>query len=561
MARALSTAPLTGGALQATILELIATGSSADQVLRQTCTLIEQSRPDTICCALFLDPSSGLLGDAVAPSLSHAARTALEGLPCAPDTGSCGTAAYTDTAVLVSDTRTDRRWQKDFLQSFAVRNDIRSCWSIPFRDVHGTVLGTFAISGTRPGPPDEDDLHVLRTASHLAGIAVQQTRTAAHLQEVKEAALKHGCHRDDMSHIAAAIAHDFNHLLSIIKALTRLALDELPADAPGNPDLQRVLQATDSASDLTQQLRSLAQGEALEREPIELCTVLRETTELIDRTMLENIELSVEIRVPEVWVMASRIALEQLILNLAVNAREAMPTGGHLDFLVDIDEATGTALLKISDTGTGLDADAQDHIFDPYFTTKSEGTGLGLATCTAIATRLRGTLTYDETYELGASFDVRLPTHSRPLREVGPEVPSPSTCAARVGRVLIVDDAPTLRSVASRVLRRAGHTPLEAGSAADALAILESDPGVNVMLTDLQLPARSGLALAMMARNRHPHLQVVFMSGHRHPGIGLDDGQGATTHFLAKPFSPRELIQAVSTAFKAIDEKHRATET
>lgn len=561
MARAQSTEPLTGGALQASILELIATGSPADEILSHTCTLIEQARPNTVCTALFLDPRSGLLGDVVAPSLPHTAHIALEGLPCAPDTGSCGTAAYTNTAVLVSDTRTDHRWQKDSLQQFAVRYGIRSCWSIPFRDAHGTVLGTFAIAGTVPGPPDEDDLHMLRTASRLAGIAVQQAQTTARLQEVKEAALEHGCHLDDMSHIAAAIAHDFNHLLAIIKALTRLALDEQPGDAPGNPDLQRVLQATDSASDLTQQLRSLAQGEVLQREPIELCTVVRETAELLDRTVLDNIELSVQTRVPEVWVMASRIALEQLILNLAVNAREAMPTGGRLDLLVDVDEETSIVLLKVSDTGTGLAADALGHIFDPYFTTKSEGTGLGLSTCRAIATRLRGTLTYDETYDLGASFDVQLPVHARPSQEVSPEVTSSVTHYGRVGRVLVVDDAPTLRRVACRVLRRAGYIPLEAASAADALAILESDPEVEVVLTDLQLPARSGLALAMMARNRHPHLQVVLMSGHRHPGLGGGGGRGGHTLFLAKPFSPRELIQVVSTAFQTLDEPARATAT
>ena len=133
MARAQSTEPLTGGALQASILELIATGSPADEILSHTCRLIEQARPNTVCTALFLDPSSGLLGDVVAPSLPHTAHIALEGLPCAPDTGSCGTAAYTNTAVLVSDTRTDHRWQKDFLQQFAVRYGIRSCWSIPSR--------------------------------------------------------------------------------------------------------------------------------------------------------------------------------------------------------------------------------------------------------------------------------------------------------------------------------------------------------------------------------------------------------------------------------------------
>jgi len=505
-----------------------------------------------VCSALLLDQSSGLLGGLVAPSLPFEARSALDGLPCAADMGSCGTAAHTNAPVLVSDTRTDRRWQKAPLQDFAVCHGIRSCWSMPVRDAEGTVLGTFAMSSPLPGPPDEADLQLLTTAAQLAGIAVQRARSSARLQE-KDAALKRAYLGEDMGHIAAAIAHDFNHLLSIIKALTRLALDELPGGASENPDLVGVLQATDSASDLTRQLRSLACGEALQPEPTELGAVVRDIARLLDRTVPDGIELSVETRVPEAWVEASRISLEQIILNLAINAQEAMPTGGRLDILLDHDPACGAALLKISDTGTGLDPATRHRVFEPHFTTKSQGTGLGLSTCRGIVARLGGTLSYDETYEHGASFEVRLPTEIRPRSAASREAASIPIRVARVGRVLVVDDAVELRRVACRVLRRAGYSAVEAGSTDDALAVLEDDPGVEVVLTDLQLPVRSGLALAALARHRHPHLQVVLMSGHCL--LQLDGPAAAETHFLAKPFSPKDLTRAVSAAFEVIDQR------
>ncbi len=348
--------------------------------------------------------------------------------------------------------------------------------------------------------------------------------------------------------LAGGVAHDFNNLLTTVMGHLEF-LRSAGLDEPHQADLDAIGSAVDRATRLTTQLLSFARRRRLSPRAVELSPILVELQTFLADLLGADIELTLNIShpLPQAYVDPSQF--EQIVVNLAFNARDAMPDGGKLAFelsscevgseqAVDNLAAGRYVQLTVRDTGHGMDQDTLQHVFEPFFTTKGagEGTGLGLASCYGIVRQAGGTIEVDSAVDEGTTFRVYLPVAPDP--DAGRA--SPSHPAGPV--VLLVEDDDLVRRTGVRALEQHGYRVHEAASGDQALALPASIlSNVDVLLTDIVMPGIKGNTLATQLRNRFPDLLVLFVSGYPHDAI-LRHGELADgAEFLAKPFKPTEL--------------------
>ncbi len=360
--------------------------------------------------------------------------------------------------------------------------------------------------------------------------------------------------------LAAGVAHDFNNLLTVIHGYTDMALLGLGEGHPIRGELAQVQNAADRASDLTRQLLAFSRQQALEPKLVDVNGVAQNMEKMLGRLLGENIRLDVEL-CPELGcVYADCGQLEQVIMNLVVNAKDAMPTGGTLTLEtanVDLDEGyvrshPGARLgryvrLAVRDTGTGMDEKTRARIFEPFFTTKElgKGTGLGLATVYGIVKQSGGYIGVESELGKGTSFELHLPFVScvEPCAESDPQA---AGVLQGSETILLIEDDESLRSLGSDFLLQHGYEVLSAGSGADALRILEQQPGaIHLLVTDVGLPGMSGAELAQRARRLRPETRVMFVSGYTADTL-LEHGITALdAPVLSKPFTREGLVRRV----------------
>jgi signal transduction histidine kinase len=366
------------------------------------------------------------------------------------------------------------------------------------------------------------------------------------------AQLTRAAHRDRLSlvgQLAGGIAHDFNNLLSIMLTYANM-VEEATDDPAMRGDLQTIIRAASSASQLTRQLLLFSRHEIVTPKVIDVASRVRTLERILRRTLGERVELVSRIadRVP--FVLIDGAQLEQIVVNLVVNARDAIGERGQVELRLapctlaagEVAQlpAGGYVLLEVEDTGSGMPADVLARIFEPYFSTKdrSQGSGLGLATVHAIVSQARGEILVTSEVGRGTRFRIYLPeAEGAPDAELArtAEGPSPG------GTVLVVDDDDDLRRMVERVLRKAGYTVVIATHGAEALAVARAFAGeIDLLLTDMVMPGMTGQELLRALSVDRPRLQVVFMSGY-HPGAPIDP-----RHFVAKPFDRETLLGAVA---------------
>ncbi len=377
-----------------------------------------------------------------------------------------------------------------------------------------------------------------------------------------EAQLRQAQRMESIGRLAGGVAHDFNNLLSVILSYTGFALTALPKGHALHEDLLEVQLAGERAAALTRQLLAFSRKQVLRPVVLDLGQVLCEMEKLLRRTLGEDIELSLE-QAPELaLVRADPGQIEQVLLNLAINARDAMPHGGLLTITtgnVELDAAHAErhpgaqpgphVMLAVSDTGVGIDEQTQTRIFEPFFTTKElgKGTGLGLSTVHGIVQQSGGSITVTSSPGQGASFRIYLPRHGSGERPAERRVANPVLPTTRSETILVVEDEAALLAVARKILEGAGYQVLAAHGAEEALATSASFAGrIHLLLTDVVMPGRGGMALALALAAARPALEVLYMSGYSDEAM-LPAGVVATgTHFLAKPFTPEELLRKVA---------------
>jgi len=349
--------------------------------------------------------------------------------------------------------------------------------------------------------------------------------------------------------LAGGIAHDFNNLLTVIGGnVLLLGMTELPDDAREHVD--EIAAAADRAGALTRQLLSFSRAREPRLEPVDLNPVIARVHGLLGRLIGADIRIETTLAARPARVRADPAQLEQVLINLALNARDAMPEGGVLS--IGTGHASRSVLLRVADTGVGMDPKTAERIFEPFFTTKGvgEGTGLGLTNVYSVIVQAGGDIAVESEPGAGTTFTIALPA----LDEAGDAAaPRPPTAEApgATGRVLFVDDEAAVRRVAHAALERAGHEPVVAASGAEALELLAAGPPVDLLVTDLSMPGMNGLELVERVHELHPGLAVLYVSGYADKLLGPAHADGPQVDVLEKPFSPVVLAERVSRALAA----------
>jgi two-component system cell cycle sensor histidine kinase/response regulator CckA len=375
-----------------------------------------------------------------------------------------------------------------------------------------------------------------------------------------EAQLRQAQKMEAIGRLAGGVAHDFNNLLTAIGGYTRLLIDSLDEDDPRREDAMQVEAAAGRAATLTQQLLAFSRGGMIQPTRLDLNAIVAELEGLLGRMLGEAVELRLELRARTPWVLADRSQLEQLLVNLAVNAADAMPDGGKLAIETDdLDAVTawrqgltagGYVSLTVSDTGVGIAEDVREQVFEPFFTTKAqgEGTGLGLATVYATVRQAGGRIRLLSEPGRGTTFRILLPV--APAAEgatAGAEAEPPAAVAA--ARILVVEDEAAVRDLVARILGAAGHDISTAADGAEALRVADAaNPPIELILSDVVMPGMSGIQLAREVRARWPTTRIVLMSGYTAEPL---EAAGSGLVLLPKPFSADELLEHVRAALLA----------
>ncbi|HEU4681886.1 MAG TPA: PAS domain S-box protein, partial [Gemmatimonadales bacterium] len=418
----------------------------------------------------------------------------------------------------------------------------------PIWNPNGEIVGAVNVSEDVTARKAEEAAKQAEEAARWAEEAARQAEEA--VRQAEEAARAESEQRargaekmEAIARLAGGIAHDFNNLLTGILSYTDLILQELrPAD-PLRGDVEQIRDAGQRAASLTRQLLAFSRRQLLQPRVVSLTTTVRELEAMLGRLLGPNIKLETDLDPALGNVRIDPIRLEQVLVNLVLNAKEAMPQGGRVTITTGNDPSTGAVSLAVSDTGLGMDAATQEHVFEPFFTTKhTMGAGLGLSTAYGIVEQSGGHITVHSAPDKGSTFTITFP------RFTGSE-PEPAQAEVRTpggGKetLLLVEDEAPVRDSVRRLLERHGYTVIEARNGADALNIYESNQvGIDLVLTDLVMPEMGGNELVERIRAHNPEVRVLFMSGY---SDRLTVGNGSArppTGFLEKTFTAETLIR------------------
>ena len=374
--------------------------------------------------------------------------------------------------------------------------------------------------------------------------------------------LIHAQKMESVGRLAGGVAHDFNNLLTVINGHCQLLLVKLKTGDPTRVSVETILKAGERAEALTMQLLAFSRKQVLQPHVLDLNRVVGEMRSMLSRLLGEDVQVQVELNANHAFVNADPHQLQQVLMNLVVNARDAMPAGGRLvietcdaewddpSFQTDAKAGAGRHVrLTVTDNGVGMDVETQRNIFEPFFTTKGigKGTGLGLSMVHGIVAQSGGQIEVESAPGRGSSFHIYLPSVEG--FKVAADLPIALESLGGTETVLVVEDQPEVLSYAVRVLRTFGYRVIEAQDADEAVSRFQENPDrIDLVLTDVVMPNGSGRELADALEILHPGIKVLFMSGYTEDVIVHHFAEDEDRHFIQKPFSPEELAAKVSMA-------------
>ncbi len=399
--------------------------------------------------------------------------------------------------------------------------------------------------------------HIVRFVASARDISVRQRL---------ERQLRESSRMEAIGRLAGGIAHDFNNLLMIINNCAAFVAERTGEDDPVMRDVLDILQAGQRAADLTQQLLAFGRQQVLEMTPLQINNIVLDTIRMLERVLGEDVSLQVELDEDVPTVLSDRGQISEILINLAINAREAMPRGGKLIIKTGMAEIQpesrlcaqgvkpgGYVYLSMADTGVGMLPEIREHIFEPFFTTKQTGTGLGLATVYGIVTQMGGAVDVQSTVGEGTIITLHLPVHRGEIEETLPD--APVSVRSHEGRViLLVEDSPSVRTITTRMLRSVGYVVIEKQSPQEALRIVKGGlVDIDLVLTDVVMPDLDGTEFAIQLAEIEPRLPILFMSGYTDSALKRYGAEFRHTSLINKPFTRTSLIEHIERAISQLE--------
>jgi len=540
-----------------------------DQVL---VTVLEETRRllEVLACSIWLvTPETGEL---VCRHATGAKGNDVRGWRLEPGTGIAQWTVQNGQSVMTPDAWNDERHCPDVEQETGL--GLRSILSVPLQ-VKEQIIGVLQAADAQVDRFTTDDLALLEPLAASAAIAIENARLFAQAQqeiierkqaelakEKLQSQLLQAQKMEAIGRLTAGIAHDFNNLLTAINGFAELLQHRMPADNPYQKMVSQIAASGQRAADLVRQLLVFSRPQTVEAGPLNLNAAITELDKMLRRIIGEDIEIALSLD-PDLWpANIDPAKLEQIIINLAVNARDAMPQGGKLTLATTnvtldkeqarqfLDLAAGNYVqLQVNDQGQGMTNEVKDRIFEPFFTTKERdhGTGLGLVTCYGIVKQFNGHITVDSRPQQGATFTIYFPQATATENNT----PSPADESALqdlqgTETILLVEDEMVVRVLVASVLTDLGYKLIEAADGREALQMAQKFDGkIDLLLTDMVMPQMGGKALAEQLQRLDPHLKVIFVSGYIGDSFKNGGQLDPDINFIQKPFSPGNLARKV----------------
>lgn len=445
----------------------------------------------------------------------------------------------------------------------------QSCLVAPM-SVMGRIVGAVEVQSNQSAAYTKEHATAMRMAANLAANAIENVRLIEQEREHEER-LRQSQKLESVGRLAGGIAHDFNNMLTAINGYSELTLHKLEAGSPLRQNIEEIKKAGERSALLTHQLLAFSRRQVLQSEVLNLNDVIAETSKMLEVLIGENVRLETNFDAKLGHVKGDAGQLTQVIMNLAVNARDAMPAGGSLIIKTAnayLDEEFAArhvptkpgsyVMLAVADTGSGIDEETQENIFEPFYTTKEvgKGTGLGLATVYGIVKQSGGFIWLDSAIGVGSTFNIYLPCIDAEIAARDEDEAFQPT-AKEAATILIVEDEDLVRAMTRQTLEECGYKVVEATNGKEALATcLQSGGAIDLVITDVVMPEMGGRELAERLREKLPNIRILFTSGYTDDAVVRLDVIEAETNFIQKPFT----LEALTNKVKQFLDKKTAEE-
>ncbi|NOT22319.1 MAG: response regulator [Nitrospiraceae bacterium] len=444
---------------------------------------------------------------------------------------------------------------------------------VPLMRHGGAPIGVMEVLNKATGQINRDDLDILVVIASIAAAAIEQTDNAEAIR-LKDIQLQQSQKMEAMGRLAGGVAHDFNNLLTVMQGFSEMIVSSLDPSAVGRMYAEEILKAAQRASGLTKQLLAFSRKQVLEPRVVNLNELVSNLEKMLKRLIGEDVNLLTKLDPNLGWIKADPGQIEQVLMNLSVNARDAMLGEGSLTIEtgnVELDDLYASqsadlqpgryVCLSVNDTGSGMDETTLAKLFEPFFTTKApgKGTGLGLSIVYGIVKQSRGHVAVSSAVGCGTTFKIYLPQVEVPdpgvvVTELG------STCVQGSETILVVDDEEQVRSLECGVLQASGYRVLPVGNGEEALRICrESSEPIHLLVTDIVMPMMNGRELARRVALHRPSMRVLFVSGYPDETEISSEGMAGKTNFLQKPFTSDTLLRRIRQSLDGMEKSSAAT--
>ena len=555
--------------------------ANVKSTLHEIAHIVEAQNPGYKCSILLLEDGHFVKG--AGPSLPEDYNYAIDGFAIGPTVGSCGTAIYWNIPVIVCDIQKDPLWLP--FAELAKKADVHACWSHPFTSKSGRVLGALALYSPEPRTPTVEQLELLKAIAGMTGLAVERGRAEEALRIKHEQALelenqlRQAAKMEALGVLAGGIAHDFNNVMASILAnseLSLLILDKFPDQEEKievELKLNEIITASHRAGNFCKQMLSYAGRGKAEKKQIEIGELISEIDSLVQAALSKKTVLQFDLEEKPTFVIGDENQLLQVIMNLITNAAESIGNNeGRIVLSSKVEDYTVDALEKLSpnddlpagpfvrltvtDNGSGIDTETKIRLFDPFYTTKSSGRGLGLSAVKGIIKMHGGVIYLKSELSKGTSFTVLLPAvKSDDLKEIQLSIDDDSSVQKAGKRILFADDEPALLLAIPEALKHYDYDVVKAADGQEAVDLFCHSPeSFDCVVMDYNMPRLNGREAAERIFAVNQAVPIILISGNSNTGINDDFDETILSASLQKPVAIGQLVETIEIS---ITNKHK----